>query len=287
MTWSLGPRTALSPCARLLREHDRDRFLCALFAPPWAREALFSLHAFTLELARIRETVREPLLGRIRLQWWMDALESILAGRSVGHPVADALAETARHFPLDRARLETLLEGRMFDMDDEPPRDLDELEAHAMATSSTPILLTLDVLGVDSPTAREAARAVGLARALAGLARAVPYHARARRSYLPRTLCQSYSLEMEDVFAGAPSPSLTATVAHLGAVARGHLEAARALSRQIPRRAAPALLPAVLAERDLRALERHGHDPFHPRLTRPGGTVQVLTLWLHAVRGLY
>src|ERR1700759_2884419 len=60
-----------------LRQHDRDRSQTALFAPAERRDALFALYAFNYEVARIRESVREPMLGLIRLQWWRDALAGI------------------------------------------------------------------------------------------------------------------------------------------------------------------------------------------------------------------
>jgi phytoene synthase len=43
------------PIAALVRRHDPDRFLTALFAPPAKRDALLTLYAFNHELARARE----------------------------------------------------------------------------------------------------------------------------------------------------------------------------------------------------------------------------------------
>jgi len=75
--------SGLSLCAAELRRGDRDRFLTALFAPADRREALFALYAFNLELARIRESVSQPMLGLIRLQWWRDGLDAIFRPRSI------------------------------------------------------------------------------------------------------------------------------------------------------------------------------------------------------------
>ena len=63
-----------------MRHHDRDRFQTALFAPAERREALFALYAFNYEIARVREAVREPMLGQIRLQWWREAIAAAYAG---------------------------------------------------------------------------------------------------------------------------------------------------------------------------------------------------------------
>src|SRR5512143_2738782 len=83
--------SAVAYCAEQVRRYDIDRFLCTLFAPPAEREALWSIYAFNLELARIRESVSQPLLGHIRLRWWMDTLDAVCDGRPPNHPVALAL----------------------------------------------------------------------------------------------------------------------------------------------------------------------------------------------------
>src|ERR1700731_1564648 len=64
----------LSPVAALVRRHDRDRFQTVLFAPAARREALFALYAFNYEIARVRERVSEPTLGRLRLEWWREII---------------------------------------------------------------------------------------------------------------------------------------------------------------------------------------------------------------------
>jgi hypothetical protein len=46
-----------SELARLVRRHDRDRFLTVLFAPLPHRAALLALYAFNYEIARTREVV--------------------------------------------------------------------------------------------------------------------------------------------------------------------------------------------------------------------------------------
>src|SRR5260221_10593467 len=57
-----------------VRAADRDRFLAALFAPEPQRRDLLGLLAFDHELARTRAVTREPMMARIRLQWWREAV---------------------------------------------------------------------------------------------------------------------------------------------------------------------------------------------------------------------
>ena len=78
--------------AALVRRHDPDRFLTALFAPPDRRDALLTLYALNHELARAREVVSEPPLALIRLQWWREVVEGAPRRHEVASPLSAAIA---------------------------------------------------------------------------------------------------------------------------------------------------------------------------------------------------
>ena len=102
---------ALAHCAALVREADKDRYLASLFAPDGRRPYLQALYAFNAELARIRETVSEPMLGEIRLQWWHDTLSAIEAKQTVDHPVAQAFSVVVQQFGLPLEHFENFIEA--------------------------------------------------------------------------------------------------------------------------------------------------------------------------------
>ncbi len=274
--------------ARLVRRHDHDRFLTALFAPAVSRAALFALYAFNYEVAKTREVVTEAALGRIRLQWWRDALDAIYAGAPPRrHEVVTPLAAAIRGRALPRAPFDALIDAREADLADEPPADLATLEAYAEASSAGLVLLALEVLGEGGAAAQAAGRAVGIAYALSGLLRAVPFHARARRLYLPRDLVAGAGLDVDrSLFELKPSPALSRVVEGVAARARSQLDAARALRPSLSRAALPALLPAVLAQADLARLARAGYDPFAPAVARPDPW-RSWRLTLASLRGRY
>lgn len=278
-------------CADQVRRHDHDRFICTLFAKPHARAGLHALLAFNLELARIREAVSQPLLGQIRLKWWSEALDGVFAGKPPQHAIAEALADTVRRFDLPRDPFDTLIEARNLDMTDAAPADLAALIDYAEGTSAALFDLKLSILGVDAPAARAAARDVGVAWALAGLARAVPFHARARRIYLPADLNRDAGLDVFRLFDGRLSDprvagSLAQVVTHVAESARSRLAAARARHRQVPKPALPALLPATMATRDLRRLRRAGYNPFKLAPDQRGAGRLLAVAW-NAARGRY
>ncbi|HUH84022.1 MAG TPA: phytoene/squalene synthase family protein [Stellaceae bacterium] len=268
----IEPRIAVeSGVARLVRRHDRDRFLSALFAPPERRGELLALYAFNHEVAKTREVVSEPTLGEIRLQWWRDCIDAVYAGNAPRrHEVLEPLAAAIRRRGLTPAHFARLIEARRRDLGDEAPASLAALEDYAEATSAGLVWLALEVLGERGEAAMAAGRATGIAQALIGLLRAVPLHARAKRLYLPRDLTAAARLRVErDLFELRSSAALRAVVREIAAAAARHLATARALRGEAPRAALPALLPAVLAEADLKRLARAGYDPFAARMARP------------------
>ncbi len=278
--------SALSYCAEQVRVHDDDRFLCALFAPEPARKGLLALYAFNLEIARIREIVSEPMPGRIRLQWWREAIAGIYAGTPPRHEVAAALSHAVERFRLTRAQFDRLIDGREFDLDDEPPPDLGALEAYAEATSATLNALALEVLGERGAAAHAAGRHVGIAWALVGHLRAAAFHARARRTFLPVESLQKQGLTPEDLFALKPSQALGRVAAEIAEAARRHLLEARKSRAEIPRQARPALLCGVLAEAYLGRIRRAGYNLFAPNLgiAKPARQIRLA---LSALRGMF
>jgi NADH dehydrogenase [ubiquinone] 1 alpha subcomplex assembly factor 6 len=263
LTRGSDPGRGLSPAGALVRSRDRDRFQTALFAPAEHREALFALYAFNYEIARVRESVREEMLGQIRLQWWREAVDAAYGGGTVRrHQIVEAITAVIRGRNLSRSYFDRLIDTRERDLDDTPLRDMAALEAYAEGSSATLIYLALEVLDAAVPAALEAARHAGIAYAFAGLIRAMPAHVGAGRSFIPAALVEETGLDPGDYAALRASPALRRAVETIAAASRRHLAAARALRREVPPAALPALLPARIAGNALRRLERAGFDPF-------------------------
>jgi phytoene synthase len=247
-----------SQFAEIVRTGDRDRYLSDLFAPAPIRPHLFVLHAFNTEVTRIPDSVSQPMLGEIRLQWWHDALH----GEPGGHPVASALKATIAEFKLPIAAFDNLLEARKFDLYDDPMPSLNDLEGYAGETSSVLMQLAAIVLGGGrDPGTTELSGHGGVAYALAGLLRALPVHAQRRQCYLPADLLAKHHVDLDDVFAGRTTPPLLALLAEMHAIARHHLDTAYDLIGGIDPALIPAYLPLALVEPSLRLLEKPGLDP--------------------------
>ena len=252
MDSALANRLAVS-----VRAADPDRYFSALFAPSGARPYLFALYAFNHEVARVAETVREPLLGAIRLEGWRETAESAHGGAPRNHDVARGLAALFQSVPLALADFETIIAARAFDSNAEQFADLAALENYLDATGGGVMRLAVKILGGDPALAREPALAFGLT----GLLRSLGFHNARHKLYMPLDLLSAVGLTPEMFFELRHDPRVDAVAHQLALRARDHFLDARKGPR--PRGALPALLPAALVPVYLKRL---GRDvPIHRR----------------------
>ena len=96
---------------------DFNRTLSARFAPLDKRQRLLLLCALDFELAKIRHQTTDPMLRRIRTQFWREALFENNGG---GHALAKQMIECFSSDPLLFSELEQLLEVHEQFQDSEP-----------------------------------------------------------------------------------------------------------------------------------------------------------------------
>ncbi len=246
-------------CEETIRKSDYDRYAAALFAPASIRPHLFALYAFHHEVAKTAESVSQPIAGQIRLQWWRDAIDEIREGKTRDHPVVRALGEMLRAHDLPRGLFDRMIDAREMDFEETPFRDMADLEAYADATSGNLIRLAARILDAGD-SLDVAARDAGIAYAIAGLMRAMPYRAAEGRLVLPLTTLREAGVSPENIFAGNASAGLTAVFGEMADAARAHFQAARQISAL--RKFLPALLPAALVPLYLKPLTEAGFNPF-------------------------
>ncbi|MDG4721650.1 MULTISPECIES: phytoene/squalene synthase family protein [Thalassospira] len=252
----------LSHCADYTRRHDRDRFLCALFAAPEKREDLFTLYAFNQEVSKTREMVSEIMLGHIRLQWWRDTLAEIADGKVRKHEVVEPLAELINSGSVSVADVEAIVAAREFDLEDRQPADQVEFDRYIDQTSGQVAVLAARVLGASGEDAEHAARLAGNAYGLVGIMRAMVFHGRAKRLYLPKDRMEHHNVSQSDIFEFRKKEEVRNLTRELAVLARERIKDARKYRRALPKRAHAAVLPIVLADGYLRKLEKAEFDPF-------------------------
>ena len=231
----------MNPLAERVRRQDPDRFLASLFAAADRRDSFWVLCAFNHELARAREVVSEPMLALIRLQWWRDTVLGERRRHDVAEPLGVAI-DTGQLLPAD---LLAMIDGREVEADETIP-DLSSWHAYLNATAGAFAVAAGRLLGADQ-AGFDRLRTLGAAYGAVGQIESVGVLAAQRRCQLPLDLLAAHGLLPEDIMR---QPSKVAPV--LAELRSQGLRLLQSAAGPIDRRTLPAVLPAVLARRDLR-----------------------------------
>ncbi len=268
-------------CEQLVYENDRDAWLASLFAPQDRRSRLHALYAFARELSGVRAKVSQPMLGEMRLRWWIDALGGGEGARA--HPVADALLDTIDASGISLAEVEDFIDAHAFELYDAPMETLAALESYCRRIGGRLGAWAAAALGAQD-AAHPALENAGVARTLTAILTALPRQIAAGQTFLPATLLVKHGVAPQDLAAGADSPGLRALLAELRETARRRYETARAEARAASPQARAALLPASTVPLYLEPMERKSYTPFQP-LAEPSQWRRQWRMW-RASRGV-
>lgn len=218
----------LVACAGLVERGDPERFAAVMAAPVAARAVLFPILAMHVEVTRAPWVTQETMIAEMRLQWWADALDEIIAGGPVRrHEVTTPLARVAT--PAGARLLQRIVAARRWDIYRDPHPDGAAQDTYVDETGGNLMAACAVALGApDDTVARRFGFAAGMA---AYLQAAAPLRAAGR------------------------TPLVDDNDAAIRAMAtRGldALDAARRNRASLPAAARPALLPGWHADPILR-----------------------------------
>ncbi|HVK79137.1 MAG TPA: squalene/phytoene synthase family protein [Verrucomicrobiae bacterium] len=220
----------------LVRRVDEDRWLASRFASAQARSKLIALYAAYYEIAHSTQSVREPALGDIRLEWWRAGVDEITEGKPPrAHPALHALKQSGA--PL--AALTTIIATRARDLDPTPFATWAELEAYVDGSAGALMRGAMEACAPDAGDAALAFVQSGTrAWGYAGLLRAAPHWQARGRSVVPRE----------------------GDIDEMKQRAQAAYRAAREASRAVPFHAFAAIGYVAFVPRYLKAMNRAGRE---------------------------
>jgi len=129
-----------------MAELDPDRILALSYVPARARPALEALWKLDAALGAVLAGGREPMLSRIKLVWWRDALEALDSASAPGEPVLRAVAAQVLPVGVTGAELSRMEEGWAALLSPDP-LSAAELEGYAAARGGLLFRLSARLLG--------------------------------------------------------------------------------------------------------------------------------------------
>ncbi|MBU2936915.1 MULTISPECIES: squalene/phytoene synthase family protein [Pacificibacter] len=139
----------IQACAELVKTADQERFRATMAAPVPARDVLFPIHAFCLEVAKAPWLTKESMIAEMRLQFWRDVLQEKIDGKDpraheVARPLAGVLdAEAAQ-------ALDATVTARQWDIYKDPHDDIDAFKIYLTNSYALPLVQASRLLGASS-----------------------------------------------------------------------------------------------------------------------------------------
>ncbi len=207
---------AYSVCRGITRQRAKNFYYGFLVLPKRKRQALCAVYAF---MRRCDDIADDPSLSaadrRQRLDSWVDAFHSALAGLPTDDPILLAITDAQRRFAISVGLLDQLAFGTAMDTEEanaDPAvpsrpiqyRNFHELERYCYNVASVVGLVCIRIFGYSDPAAEPLAEKIGLAFQLTNIIRDVKEDADLGRVYLPEDDLARFGLSSADL---APSPN--------------------------------------------------------------------------------
>ncbi|KAK4650906.1 hypothetical protein QC762_701560 [Podospora pseudocomata] len=247
-------------CLNQLKHSDYETYLIRQFVPRSANDAYHALRTLNLELARLPETVSNPTIGRLRIQFWRDTIERVFAGSPPREPIAillhSAIAQLKSRAGDGSASslkfwLLRFLKTRERHMENRPFVSLAALEDYSENTYATLMYMTLAFMPMRSVHMDHLASHIGKACGIVATLRGIPVLAapstpiqgpsganlgstRSPALLLPLDVMADAGLKEEDVFRMGPNAEgLQDAVFHVATRANDHLITAREMLKNL------------------------------------------------------
>ncbi|KAF9064887.1 isoprenoid synthase domain-containing protein [Rhodocollybia butyracea] len=255
-------------CRDFVQKHDYEAYLIAQFWPRELRGGYFALKAFSTELAMIQDNISNATIGKMRMQFWKDAVKAIGTGNPPRHPIAQALYQASLQANLPTYHFKRIIDARDAELQVPVHLTVDSLTAHSESTSSSLLYLLLSLLSLPSSTLSHAASHLGAAQTFTTLIRALPFHAKNRRMVIPSEITAKHGVVQEDVFRSGPAvQGIDDAVYEFATLANDHLDTARNMLKEgVPQAAMPVFLAGVPVSSILKQLEKVNFDAFDSRV---------------------
>ncbi|HEX9392523.1 MAG TPA: presqualene diphosphate synthase HpnD [Usitatibacteraceae bacterium] len=235
------------------------------FLPPERRRAITALYAFCREVDDIADEVQDVNVARAKLGWWRAEVASLFAGHPT-HPVSKALQPATRHFGLDEARLNEIIDGMEMDLSRRRYQDFASLQLYCHRVAGVVGQLSASIFGFSNPATLQYAENLGLAFQMTNIIRDVGEDARRDRIYLPQDDLQKYGVSNADILDRRQSPAFERLMAFQSQRAQSLYDAAFAALAPEDRRAQrPGLIMSAIYRTLLEELERDGFKVLNQR----------------------
>ena len=251
-----------------------------LVLPKERREAIVTLWDFCRvadDAVDLAATEQEASAALVK---WRKEIDACYGERPPATAIGQHLSDVIRRFNLPRQPFDDLLDGIGMDLTQNRYETFNDLYRYCLRVASAVGLLSVEIFGYRSASARDYAVELGIALQLTNILRDVPSDLSRDRIYIPREDMGKHGVTEQDLHEAAfgdVKPNVIALLREMGARARHYYDRARqALPREDTRRLLSAEMMGAIYFALLRRIERADYDVFTNRISVP----HIVRLWV-------
>ena len=171
----------------VIRKHSQSFSMTARLLPKHIRADVETLYAWCRWCDNAVDDAPTPDVARVRLATLRADVELIYRGKSPVHAASNWLADLVSRYSIPKVYPLELLDGMEMDLSQCVIKSEKELYLYCHRAAGTVGLMMCQVLGVNEPSARRFADALGIAMQMTNIARDVAEDWQRGRCYLPET----------------------------------------------------------------------------------------------------
>ncbi|OEU05837.1 phytoene synthase [Fragilariopsis cylindrus CCMP1102] len=253
-------------CVELVKNRDRESYLCGLLMPYNARRSFFGIRAWNAELASIKggsvlnrnkgEQANAAL--QVRIQWWREGLNKIYDSQQQ--------SENNHEKTINATIFRTTIRGTRTDLHDEQPETITDMVEYADNIVSSLLYLTLETVNVRDEAVDVVAQHAGIGIGLATALRGVRFRLARGECSIPKEFFPEEFPYHKLMHTNNNTDQLKDAVKRVCILAYSHLSKAQELQSTVPKHARMCFLPIIPALHYLSKLENAKYDIFDERL---------------------
>jgi squalene synthase HpnC len=194
-------------CNRIARTARSSFYLAFFGLRKEKRNALCALYAFMRLVDNVSDEPGDLESKRRGLARWRAMLDEAVSGRTDGHAILPAVADTIARFEIPTRYFHDLILGAEMDLTVTSYATFDRLSEYCYRVAGTVGLTCLHVFGFRDPRAPDLAERLGLAFQLTNILRDVPGDYEMGRVYLPQEDLERFGVREEEL-RGPLTPAL-------------------------------------------------------------------------------
>ncbi|HTU35066.1 MAG TPA: squalene synthase HpnC [Candidatus Acidoferrum sp.] len=194
-------------CNRIAKAAHSSFYMAFFGLPKPKRNALCALYAFNRLVDNVSDEPGDLESKRRGLARWRGMLDEAVAGKTDGHAILPALADTISRFAIPTRYFHDLILGAEMDLTIASYATFDQLSEYCYRVAGTVGLTCVHVFGFHDPKVPDLAERLGLAFQLTNIIRDVRNDFEMGRVYLPEDDLESFRCYRKDL-RGPVTPEL-------------------------------------------------------------------------------